>query len=286
MKRKNLVTWVFVWILLHVSVSEAEITVGDRVTQYDSIESELEIRFEPLEGLDGIDVEPLLINGTPVDPQFFPAVFRMTTGGTCTATLVGPASILLAAHCVANRARISFVAGGNSVNGICEHAPGYQSVDDSQDWAMCLLSNEILGLPYESVDIQNLPSQGETLILTGYGCTRQGGPLDGRLRIGVSKVVGKPTGFPTETSTIYTESDIAAGEAVLCPGDSGGPAYHFTGGMEDKRSIVGVNSRTTFERGVSLMSATASQAGAAFINSWTNRHGQKVCGVNLQVNCR
>lgn len=272
-----------------IAVAASEIIVGeDILPAFEKLEASMTARLEPLEATSQNNVEPQLINGTPVNPALFPAIFRMTTGGTCTATVVGPAAILLAAHCVGHFQRIAFVAGGQEVFGICERAPGYHSVSNrSEDWALCLLERTIAGFAYESVDVENIPSAGARLVLTGYGCTFKGGRSDGLLRIGVSTVVDKPaTNWPKETSTIYTKSDPSAGEAILCPGDSGGPLFRVSDDLGAARTVVGVNSRTTFEYGVSFFAATGSEAGSSFVANWIERHQQKICGVNLFVGCK
>jgi Trypsin len=246
------------------------------------------IVFSALPPVASAATEPLLINGVPVDPRQFPTLFRMTTGGTCTATLVGQTALLTAAHCVANGALIQFVLGERQIRGLCEHARGYDpQFNKSEDWALCLLEFPVVGINYETVAATG-PTTGKRVVLTGFGCTQQGGPLDGKLRVGISETVdGQTMGFPAETSTIYTKSTIAEGGAVLCPGDSGGPLFVVSGNsFNDARSLVGVNSRTTFQFGVSLFAATASVAGRQFFRDWTERHGQKMCGINEEQNCR
>jgi hypothetical protein len=230
----------------------------------------------------------LLINGVEADPRHFPTVFRMTTGGTCTAALVGSAALLTAAHCVPDGALIKFVLGTRDVRGLCEHARGYQPpLNKSEDWAMCLLEFPVIGIRYEAL-AESVPQLGTEVVLTGYGCTEKDGAIDGKLRVGLSQLVdGQKLAFAAETSTIYTRSAIPTAGAILCPGDSGGPLFVVSGNsFNDARTLIGVNSRTTFQFGVSLFAATGSAAGRQFFRDWSERHGQKVCGVNTDQNCR
>jgi len=212
----------------------------------------------------------------------------MTTGGTCTAALVGEAALLTAAHCVPNGAVIRFVVGARETRGVCERAPGYHpDTNESEDWALCLLEFPIIGIKYETISA-SVPPVGTRVVLTGYGCTEKGGSSDRRLRWGISDTADRPRdGFPDEASTIYTESSINMGGAILCPGDSGGPLFVVAGNsFNDARTLEGVNSRTTFQRGVSLFAATGSAAGRQFFNGWAERHSQLICGVNTKKNCR
>jgi len=257
------------------------------VPEFTTLVEEDDVVLEALT-LDSISdvVEQLVVNGTPVNPRHFPGVLRMVTGGTCTAALVGPATVLFAAHCLGNNTRIRFRSGSASVRGRCTIAPGYNSSTHHEDWALCLLERRVTGIVFESVDISNKPSPGARLMLTGYGCTFEGGNLDGRLRLGFSNVVSRPADLRREPSAIFTRSSIAAGGAVLCPGDSGGPLFRSGDDTTASRQIVGVNSRTTFGYGVSIFSATASSSGASFIRNWASAFNQEICGVNRAIGCK
>ncbi|WP_133511172.1 S1 family peptidase [Candidatus Thiosymbion oneisti] len=285
----SLATFVVALLASTAVVSETGPQLGTTQTPgFQELLEAPELTFAPLPS-EPEDVGTELINGTVVGSRYFPTVFRMTTGGTCTGTLVGEATLLVAAHCVENGARIRFVLKSKRIRGICKHAPGYSEENPSEDWALCLLEYPVTGIKYERVDVSRTPEIDTKVKLMGYGCTERDGPLDGKLRIGNSKVVSKPSRsdrceyrFPNETSTIYTKSDVAKGEAVICPGDSGGPLFVFRGNSaNDARDLVGVNSRTTFEKcGVSLFAAVGSEKGKAFFKRWAKRHGQKICGVN------
>lgn len=227
-----------------------------------------------------------LINGTPVDPKLFPAVLRMTTGGTCTASLIGPATVILAAHCVDDGDLISFKFGAGSVRGICEHAPGYDMTTHEQDWALCLLDKKVTGIVYERVDIEEVPKKGTTVALTGFGCTKEGGPSAGKLLLGIGNIAHTPPDWEEENAAIYVHSNVAAGGPVLCPGDSGGPLFITGENLAGPRRIVGINSRTTYEYGVSIFAAVASVEGRAFIERFAAEHSQSLCGVNMKLGCK
>lgn len=273
--------------LLSAGSACADLAISEEeVPEFAILEAEQEVIVEAIAPDQVNDVGQTLINGTPVNPRDFPGVLRMVTGGTCTAALIGPSTVLFAAHCLGNNRRISFRAGGQTVRGLCTTAPGYDPSIHHQDWALCLLQRRVSGIIFETVDVAVMPQPGERLMLSGFGCIVRDGPLDGRLRVGFSDVVARPLGLRREPSAIFTRSSIADGEAVLCPGDSGGPLFRSGDDTSSARQIVGVNSRTTFERGVSIFAATASPEGAHFIKSWAQLNNQEICGVNRVVGCK
>lgn len=272
----------------------AEVSVSETINpSFAALVAERELAFEQVPEIGG-NSPTELINGVVVDRANFPGIFRMTTGGTCTAALVGPTAILTAAHCIDHGAKVRFVTDDVEVRAICERATGYvENVAGSEDFALCLLERAITGILYETIDVGAMPAAGEELVLTGYGCTAQGGPLDGELRVGPARAVDRPdvSWLPVETSTIYTDALVDTGGtgtagAILCPGDSGGPLFRFFGpNVGDSRVIVGVNSRTTYEFGVSLFAATGSRQGRLWLTYWADRHEAEVCGINRDEDC-
>lgn len=278
-----------VWLALCVVASgsradgprlSTEATPGFPMADVDDVED-----FSELPEL-STPISPLLINGVIADRRFFPTVFRKTSGSPCTASLIGPATMLTAAHCMTGDTHVRFKLRDQRVRGFCERAPGY-SDDRSKDWALCLLEFPILDIRYETLDV-TVPSPGSRVTLTGYGCNAPGGPSDGSaLRVGIAGLVSRPATFPAETSTIYTKSVVATGGVVVCPGDSGGPLFVIpSGSFNGTRTIVGVNSRSALSHGVSLFSAVGSAAGSDFVKKWVDRRQQKICGVNLDEGCR
>jgi hypothetical protein len=254
-------------------------------------ESEDFATLDPVGPSDGT----VLINGQIVNPEDFPALFRKTSGSNCTSALIGPAAILTAAHCVTHGSTVGFRAAGRRVRAVCEQAPGFRNGTTSEDWALCLLENEVRGIPYETVDLSGAPASGTPIFLTGFGCTATGAPGspgacqedfqtgDRTLRMGLTNVVPRPAMFANRRNTIFGDGRISAGTPVLCPGDSGGPAFIIPNGSPRAiRRLVGVNSATCIlgDRGVSLIAAVSSAPGAAFLRDWAMRREQTVCGVN------
>lgn len=230
----------------------------------------------------GQDAGTELINGTIVDATFFPGVVRPVTDiGACTGSLLGPATLLIAAHCFSSDVSlISFAAAGRTSRALCEVAPGFDS-NRSDDWALCILEHRITGLTYETVNMTSVPGPGTEIMLTGYGCTAENqAPARRPLKAGMSKIIARSTAGG-DRSYIFSKSDREAGEAILCPGDSGGPVFRLLGNtVSDRREIVAVNSRSNISLGLGLLSATASPAGVAFFRDWSARNEQTICGLN------
>lgn len=200
----------------------------------------------------GQDPGTELINGTIVDATFFPGVVRPVTDiGACTGSLLGPATLLLAAHCFSSDvALVNFSAAGRTSRALCEVAPGF-AANRSDDWALCVLEHRITGLAYETVNLTTIPGAGTEVMLTGYGCTAEGQASARRpLKAGTSQIVARSTAGG-DRSYIFSKSDHESGEAILCPGDSGGPVFKLLGNtVSDRREIVAVNSRSNISLGL------------------------------------
>ena len=213
-----------------------------------------------------------LINGKVANKADWPASLK---AGGCTSTVIGPRTLLIAAHCIRNNGKVS-VAGGYSA--VCTHHPDYRS-NKTADWALCLLNKEVTGVPFEHINVDpTRVRMGDTLTLTGYGCTKKGGGgTDGNYRTGESKVIRLPS---TKNHDIVTK-----GGAALCYGDSGGPAF-LVDADNRHRWVVSVNSRGNIST-TSYLSSVANDKFQDFLKSWTAKHEQKVCGVDSDLaGCR
>jgi hypothetical protein len=203
-----------------------------------------------------------IINGSPARPQDWPATYILCTadGKFCTNTAVGIRVVLTAAHCF-DRIR----SGSVQIDGIfqpdrskppvhvsCTIHPNYVPFNEgeyeadgkkmkrewSADVAVCKADSDLPLQWVEKVAAEKSPlKQGSRLILLGYGCTLpHGGGEVHTLYIGPTTVVEIQEG-----SYFIRTSNGAAGQAVVCDGDSGGASY-----TSDKfpRAVNGINSLT------------------------------------------
>ncbi|PWE34083.1 hypothetical protein DDZ14_02680 [Maritimibacter sp. 55A14] len=282
---------------VHSQSAEAGVSGSFSDANFDELLSRLNLEEEPrflefsqIEG-EGLELGTELMNGKVLGRDVMPAVFRATTDGTCTASMIGPTTSLLAAHCFETEIGFArFSIAGTSIRAICESDSTYKN-SSSHDWSLCLLERPITGITYEAVNIEDVPSVGTRVVLTGVGCTFEGEePAVRPLKAGVSSLVRRPFNVAVgidRGAYIYTKSNTGQGEAVLCHGDSGGPSFVFLGDtFSTRRYILGVNSRTSISNGVGLLSATASTAGKTFISEWVERNEQVVCGINASTSTR
>lgn len=242
-----------------------------------------DINLYPISELEQLPTDPdeTLINGRIADPKDFPAsVYSEQDGSRCTATIVGPRLLFIAAHCVDHGAKANFRIQGESYTSVCTHSKDYAG-NPTADYALCKVDRVVTGIKYEVVNTsESVPSVGDEILLTGFGCINPGGGggNDGKYRIGEAKVTRTPVG---------TDNDIhTSGPAALCYGDSGGPAFYYLDKAKTKRVQISINSRGDIRRN-SYLSAVATAQGKRFIQAYLEREGLEMCGVTPNTpNCR
>jgi hypothetical protein len=143
----------------------------------------------------------------------------------------------------------------------------------------------VTGIPYENLNTDPTAVKvGDEILLTGYGCVRQGGGggNDGTYRIGEAKVskVGKG-------DSAKGDNDIVAKNgAALCFGDSGGPAFKYLDAGKTKRVMISINSRGNI-RDTSYLSSVSTPRAKGFISIWSAAKGVKLCGYHADAKgCR
>jgi len=220
------------------------------------------------------DLSPALIGGTVAEPGEFPASPWVSN---CSSTLIGPKVLITAAHCVSNGGTKSFVIGSNRYTSTCTHNPSYRS-NSTADWSLCLVSQPVTGIKFESVATAEEAQceVGKKYLWSGFGCTRWGGSIDGKFRIGYVATTKCPSGTNYDT--------ITRGSVALCSGDSGGGGYVvFENG---DRKLVGTNSRSN-TRDTSYVSSTYTAKFRDWASAWASSKSVEICGISADAkDCR
>lgn len=222
------------------------------------------------------DIVLTLINGQVADPKKFSGVVWI---GNCTATVIGPQTLITAAHCT--RSKVSFSVSGHKYSGQCMAAPEY-SGNSTADYSICHITEKVEGIEYEVINVDpDFIATNDKILQSGFGCTKWGKQLDGKFRIGEASVLRTPVGNDFDYRTGRGED----GEAVLCSGDSGGPAWGLDSNKE-RTKLISVNSRSnTTTR--SYLSALATSSFTKLLANYQKKYQASVCGIDgFDVGCR
>jgi len=223
-----------------------------------------------------------LIGGSIAAPGDFPEILYISAGRSrCTATAIGPRTILTAAHCVEDGGTIqpvSFSYNQTVFRASCSQSELYRDKVEDHDIALCKTDRELSY--FASVDTSQGPYLGDSITLAGFGCTKPGGSggNDGLLRWGSAPVIKLPYGTD---NWFHTQ-----GESALCFGDSGGPAFRsIKNPKKDPHFVAGVNSRGNI-KDLSLLTALWIGKSISFMLQFEQKNQVEICGISRSCEWR
>jgi hypothetical protein len=208
---------------------------------------------------------PQLINGNLVPAGQFTEVISLSSGSNgCTATVIGPQTIVTAGHCTTTGAVITF-----TINSVTYNATMTKSPTAGLDLALGL-TDKPLPSGITPASIGGTASSGLTITLLGYGCTDPTtNTFDNLLRMGTTVI--------TQVSSLTVTSNQQNG-AGICFGDPGGPAEIID--SNNNHLVIGVNSQGNL-KDTNIDARTDVAEAASFFQSFiaANNNAQ-ICGVN------
>jgi hypothetical protein len=216
------------------------------------------------------DSVPTLINGEILEIADWPFIVNIRTGNSgCSATVVGPKTIVTASHCGTTGATTTVKVNGKEITGKFERSPLYPRQD--HDIAVVILNEEIKKEDVKVfASVSGIASVGAKTYLAGFGCTQAGGGgADGKLRGGVVEI----TGF----SGFDVVSGGQDGSPALCFGDSGGPM--FTEKSNKKPKLLGVNSKGNI-RNTNYNARLDIKESRDFLTNMASKNSTVICGIN------
>ncbi|MES2803273.1 MAG: trypsin-like serine protease [Bdellovibrionota bacterium] len=236
-------------------------------------------------------LNPSLLKSEEV-PQM--ADLILDNGSICSAALVGPRTILTAAHCVMGNGKFGPV-NGKTYKVVLTKNPLYDSDSNGSsmnipydfaakhDTAVGILSEDVPGITPLTVTNQ-APSLGDTVLTLGAGS-----PSYKRQYGYVKTITVSPIGV--------TVRGFGDKPQIGAPGDSGGP--NCLVGLDRKILLFGINSTSTREDdwtvrlnwseavpytgGISRAIPEKNQdSDVSFVEDFVNKNSLKVCGINFE----
>ncbi len=222
---------------------------------------------------------PPLIGGKIVKQSDYPAIVWI---GWCTASIVGPRTVITAGHCFDGDGKAEFTLNGTTYKLQLTQSPHYDDHSEydsnldgkDSDLSLGVTSQVIQGV--KPISVGGTPVVGKVLTLFGYGCSQpdESGD-DTKLRSGKNSVA------EVRENGMLLKGFLKG--ASGCPGDSGGPAIARL--ADGTLTILGIASQVGFqdnglrkpETYEARMDTVLAQD---FLSTFSKAHNVDICGFN------
>lgn len=157
------------------------------------------------------------------ETTLYPTVGLVLGVGGCTGTLIGPRTVVTAAHCLEPGVEIFFHLGSEifAPERVVFH-PEFQ--DLRHDIGLLRLTRPANVLP--AIASRSAPEAGAELTFVGYGVTAESSRDFGEKRMAKNSLNGEMD------ATTFSVTGTGDGVGNVCHGDSGGPAFAEIDGVE------------------------------------------------------
>lgn len=207
-------------------------------------------------------VLPTLINGARADVAQWKQVVLFSLGTrTCTGTIVGPRTVVSAAHCFKNGETVNFDANSKTYSGTVVQHTLYPGKDI--DLAIVYTNEDLAGVTPQKIG--GVADLNKEVTVLGYGCKQFPAPAvpENILWIGKTQTIGY-SGYKVATRL--------AGGVALCFGDDGGPT--LLNNLLVAVSSLGNKTDTNYHTRLDRSEATD------FLKETAQAKGLVICGVN------
>ena len=186
-----------------------------------------------------------IANGTPCsDLNKSPIVVVIKnypdgSAGLCSGTLVAPAKVLTAAHCLEGAASIDIYYGATTDKFAFSGSSGWNIDPNYKTLANgsklndvgIVHTNKVINLPSMPILASSAPQAGQRIAIFGFGVTSGSVEDYGLLRAGAMTIAG------VDAERIYANYEASGSD--VCPGDSGGPMVLQVG---NQQTVAGTTS--------------------------------------------
>lgn len=171
-----------------------------------------------------------IVNGYIDNGHPFVGMVYSGTTGPCTGTLIGPQTVLTAAHCMTDATAEFYIDAAVYTGQVRKH-PSFNPNTLDYDVAVIRLNYPISSVSPAGLSLE-APKGGQLITLVGFGAINSNQDGIGTKRKGINSI-------DSVQQRTFTFSGATGTESATCYGDSGGPAFNY----KNQICIIGITNK-------------------------------------------